>query len=221
MRWLSLKYEIRACEENKNESLWRDCDDFDSSKNIWNTYYQDKDGDGYTVGFWQYLCEEGEIVWYTRNENRLDCNDLNKDVYQSTYVYEDKDDDGYWNESTGNYICSWIGIPNNFVDWSLWFDCDDTDSAIGHGENLIEERVTLFRDNDGDGYWDRGARYYMTVYECLRRQPLLEWYVSNNLDCNDNDPSVYEWEFYYLDRDGDWHGTQSCKVERFLHASKS
>jgi len=61
----------------------------------------------------------------------------------------------------------------------------------------------FYRDKDGDGYGDR----YLTVMAYTAP----EGYVSNNLDCNDDNPGTTNLTFY-RDNDGDGYGNASITI---------
>jgi hypothetical protein len=133
-----------------------DCDDttLDTEKPT-TTFYFDKDGDGFPSSSGEY-CEkpEGyktadELVSTTR-----DCNDNNKDTWESLVYYQDLDGDGYITFSS--VVC--IGAPGptrdavikSILDAGyeygfpiLGFDCDDTTPVIGAYQPIKFERTKL------------------------------------------------------------------------------
>jgi len=133
-----------------------DCDDttLDTEKPT-TTFYFDKDGDGYPSFSGEY-CEKPE-GYKTANElvsTTRDCNDNNKDTWESLVYYQDLDGDGYITFSS--VVC--IGAPGPIRDAViksildagyeygfpiLGFDCDDTTPVIGAYQPIKFERTKL------------------------------------------------------------------------------
>jgi len=97
-------------------------------------------------------------------------------------------------------------------------DCDDADSGKNPGVEEIEDDgidqdctgsdlMTWYEDSDSDGYGNSGV----TVME--DGQP--ENYVSDNTDCDDEDPYEHPEQIWYVDEDGDGY-TSGVTIESCL-----
>lgn len=112
--------------------------------------------------------------------------------------YQDADNDGYGCSPGSSSVCQVItqnDKPDGYVSNSL--DCDDSDATIkpgaseacnGKDDNCngqVDEglpQTMFYRDADGDGYGDPNQ----FISSCL--QP--DGFVSDNTDCNDNNPGI-------------------------------
>lgn len=86
-------------------------------------------------------------------------------------------------------------------------DCDDANASVYAGapeicdgldndcNGIVDDQLNLFADMDADGFGDPNAPV-----------PCSGVGVSNNGDCDDNDPQVTTASTYYLDADGDGFG---------------
>ena len=206
-----------------------DCDDNDATVHSPQPYYADNDQDGYGAGTVIMLCSSTAPSGYSINNT--DCNDANTSVHpgasevcnglddncdgqidegvQSTF-YRDADGDSYGNASLTTLACS---APAGYVSNNT--DCNDNNSSIHPGASevcnglddncngQIDEGVqsTFYRDADGDTYGNPSV----TTLACSAPSG----YVSNNTDCNDNDPTVHTPQPYYADNDNDGYGAGS------------
>jgi len=187
-----------------------DCDGTVDDGAPFNTYYRDQDGDGFgdpSVSTQACTAPSGFVV------NDDDCDDDDNTVYPnapelcdgkdndcdgsvdegvlSTY-YRDLDTDGFGDASVSVQACV---APSGFV--SNDDDCDDTDNTVypnapeicdgkdNDCDGTIDENVqaTWYLDSDNDGFGDLSS----SVLSCT--QPT--GYVTNSLDCNDADNTVY------------------------------
>lgn len=162
-----------------------------------------------------------------------DCDRQTDEGVQSTF-YQDADLDGYGSSSTTQTACS---APFGYV--SAGTDCNDRDGAIHPSaqeicdgvdqdcDNQIDDGVqgTFYADADLDTYGNRQA----PAQACIAGSGL----VSNDVDCNDQDRTVYpgaaercdsqdndcdsqideagdpSQTVYYADSDGDGYGLSS------------
>jgi hypothetical protein len=189
-----------------------DCDGITDEENAEGcvTYYEDVDYDTYGVaGDTKCLCAPEEFYTTTMVG---DCDDNNSAInpgvvevcdevdnncdgqvdegVKNTY-YRDVDGDGYGNPYNITDACS---APPGYVSDNT--DCYDTEPNINPGvaevcdevdnncDGQVDEGVknTYFRDADGDGYGDMNK----ITDACLAPTG----YISDNTDCNDNDPNI-------------------------------
>jgi hypothetical protein len=177
------------------------------------TYFEDKDGDGYTSGktiedfpgldipgYKEIMfLDIGSIVKNTvtgLSSFIFDCDDNNTNIIRGMFYYEDKDEDGYITNSPPITACT---KPDGYTSEEniKGIDCDDNTF------NSEKPTTTYYLDSDGDGYPSSFGEYcekpvgYKSAAE-------LE---STERDCNDNNKDVWEQLWYYQDIDGDgYHG---------------
>lgn len=119
--------------------------------------------------------------------------------------YQDSDGDGFGNTSVSILDCV---QPGGYV--SVAGDCNDNNANINPGatefcngiddncNNQIDEGVsssTYYQDADSDGFGNPAV----FINTCS----LIPGYVTNNLDCDDTNPSVNPNTIWYLDADTD------------------
>jgi len=170
------------------------------------TYYRDMDGDGFgDAGNTQQACAQpsGYVT------NNTDCDDNDALEKPGQVWYKDHDGDDY---SDGATLTQCLRPVNYYVATELAAtsgDCNDNNAAINPAateicdgidnncDGNIDEGVltTYYRDMDGDGFGNPA----MTQQACA--QPT--GYVTNNTDCDDNDPFEKPGQVWYADHDGD------------------
>jgi len=140
-----------------------------------------------------------------------DCDD-NDPTVQILSWYSDVDGDGYGSTVSVVQQCD---QPIGYV--SLAGDCDDGDANVSPGVEEIcngfdddcndeiddaLDQVTLWPDEDGDGYGDPDGKSYD---DC----DIYDGYIDNEDDCDDDDESIGAETTYYPDADGDGYGDPS------------
>ncbi|MFI5171078.1 MAG: MopE-related protein [Chitinophagales bacterium] len=159
------------------------------------TYYLDYDSDGFgndTVFIT--TCNLIPPAGYVADAT--DCNDNNNLLHEPTLYFADADGDLFGDYFISDLFCSLVAPPG-YATNNL--DCDDGNILVNPVTNevcnsvddncniLIDEDIpvqTLFIDVDGDLYGDE----LIDSITCMLE---LFGYVSNNLDCDDNDSLVY------------------------------
>jgi hypothetical protein len=152
-----------------------------------------------------------------------------------TTFYQDADGDGFGNPAAPQQACA---APNGYVSNNT--DCNDNNPAVSPAateacngvdddcDGSVDEGVliTYYQDADGDGFGNPAA----AQQACSQPQG----FVTNNQDCDDNNPAVYpgakeqcngldddcdgnadegQTSTYYQDSDGDGFGDGSTSVQ--------
>lgn len=180
------------------------------------TYYRDSDGDTWGVtGDSRCLCAPAAPYSATRSGDCVDsnpqinpgaqerCNGVDDDCdgvtdppgsAGCTTYYRDTDGDTYGVTGDTRCLCS----PSSPYTATRGGDCNDNDRNVHPGapelcngidddcDGIVDENVAMipwYVDSDGDGY---GARNSDPIQACA--QPPGR--VSNNTDCDDNDPNI-------------------------------
>ena len=178
--------EIAEVNENNNEfrfigayDLVKGCNDQDAHDNSIPSHIP--------VNFEQcFYCDDGV---QNGNETGIDCGGVCGLCCDNIY-YRDVDGDGFGNDNISVVACN---QPNGYV--SNGIDCNDNNANIYPGNvescdnidndcNMLTDECceTYYVDNDGDGFGSN-----TTVESCAQ----LFNYVTNNTDCNDNNPNIY------------------------------
>ena len=198
------------------------CDGVDNNcdgnidEGVTTTYFRDLDVDGFgDANVTLEACTQptGYVT------NSLDCDDNDPLEFPGQVWYKDFDGDLF---SDGVSISSCIR-PNNYYASSelngTSGDCDDEeplsfpgnpevcDGIDNNCDMLIDEGVLImfFRDMDNDTYGD------INVYTQACSQPA--GYVTNSLDCDDNDPLEFPGQIWYKDLDGDEYGDGTLLID--------
>jgi hypothetical protein len=200
-----------------NVSNCCDCDDHDPNVHEQQTFYRDRDGDGFGTAFDRrqfclsdpppgYVANsldcDDDVVTYADNDldgygagdpvpcgvaDHTDCDDGDPSIHSVIAYYRDADGDGFGTQSDIIAACS-TTPPDGYVTNAN--DCDDTQAT--------------YSDFDGDGYGNKfGGKVPCGVPE--------------HTDCNDQDPSIHAEKTFYADVDGDGFGdlnypTTSCSA---------
>ncbi len=198
------------------------CDGVDNNcdgnidEGVQNTYFRDLDVDGFgdpNVTTMACTLPSGYVT------NSLDCDDNDPLEFPGQTWFKDFDGDLF---SDGVSISSCIR-PNNYYASSelngTSGDCDDEeplsfpgnpevcDGIDNNCDMVIDEGVLImfFRDMDNDTYGD------INVYTQACSQPA--GYVTNSLDCDDNDPLEFPGQIWYKDLDGDEYGDGTLLID--------
>jgi Tol biopolymer transport system component len=187
------------------------------------------------------ISADGRFVAFQGLANQLVAGDSNGswDVFVNDRLrpcYRDSDLDGFGDPQVMDQSAD-PGCASGFVDNAS--DCDDTNPSVYPGapelcdgldndcDGSTDEGVTptFFADQDGDGFGDPAV----AVATCI----MPPGFVTNNLDCDDSNPSVYPGApelcdnldndcdgsadegiifAYYLDMDGDGFGLSSTEI---------
>lgn len=198
-----------------------DCDDTLADRNPDTLWYLDDDGDGY--GDEQAIATASCLAPSINHiDNNLDCNDSEASINPTTVWYEDFDNDNYGLTTETQASCN---EPLGYT--AEDGDCNDINPAIhpeaievcdqedNNCDNNIDEGFpgsTVYLDADNDQYGDPSMPLDLL---CNESTPV--GYVSNNMDCNDNNIDINPETLWYEDSDGDSYGsnalgasTESC-----------
>ena len=156
-----------------NQNL--DCDDNNAS--IWylTILYIDEDGDNYGVDL-QNVCR-GSSIPLGFAPSGSDCDDTDESIYFLQNLHPDNDGD-FYGVSTIISVCRGITVPIGYSDSYNTSDCDDNNA-------LIWDLDQLYVDADGD---TKGAGVAVAV---CRGNTIPSGYDNENVDCDDNDATVY------------------------------
>src|SRR5690606_16669082 len=162
-------------------------------------FFFDGDGDGY---FDFEDCDDNDPAINPGAPEVCDgidnnCSGVADDGLTIYTYFIDNDGDGFGNLAFSVDTCDAVA-PAGFVANNL--DCDDNDENIhpdaaevcdGIDNNCsgvaddTDEMFTYFIDNDGDGFGDLS----FSMDTCATEAPA--GFVTNDLDCNDNDETIY------------------------------
>lgn len=205
-------------------------------------FFIDEDQDG---AFQQDDCDDANALVYPGAPEICDgidnnCNGVVDEGIPIMIYFRDEDGDGFGNAMLAIDTCT-LAPPAGYV--ANGADCDDSDSTINPtdsedcvpiadncGPDLLITR--FFQDKDLDNFGDPAV--FMDT--CLMAPPM--GYVTNDLDCDDNDdqrhPAAIEicdgvdnncdgavdenliWTNYYLDSDGDGFGNPTIVISSCL-----
>jgi hypothetical protein len=195
-QWGDPNQQIRQCEKPEGY-VDNQLDHDDTTDKITHiapqNFYRDQDQDQYG--------DPGAFVFYSELpegyvSNALDCNDQDAALHPDTIWYQDNDGDG-WGGTVSTTQCA---TPTGHV-----INSQDLDDTTIHIDNRPPR--SFFRDQDQDRYGDPKDSLYYSY------QP--EGYVTNKLDCDDQNKYRSPQTLWYQDSDGDGLGdpnstTASC-----------
>jgi hypothetical protein len=175
------------------------------------TFYQDIDGDGFgNPSITQQACSvPGGFV-----TNNTDCDDNDPLEKPGQMWFDDTDNDGYGQTgaTTLTQCLRPVGYKAAIELISTTGDCNDNNNAINPAATEVCDGI----DNDCDGSTDEGVQttYYADVDADGFGNPSSSTqactqpggYVTNNTDCNDNDPLEKPGQVWYDDTDNDGYG---------------
>ena len=208
------------CNDNNNainpaateicDGIDNDCDG-STDEGVLTTYYRDMDGDTFGDPANTTTACSQPTGYVTNNS---DCDDNDPLEKPGQVWYADTDNDGYGEIGTASITqCLRPAGYRAAVELtSTTGDCNDTNNAINPGATEVcdgidndcdgltdeGEETTWYRDMDGDTYGDPAN----TTTACS--QPT--GYVTNNSDCDDNDPLEKPGQVWYADTDNDGYG---------------
>jgi len=203
-------------DEDINPAAAEVCDGIDNNcdgnidEGVLTTYYRDMDGDGFgNPAMTQQAC--AQPTGYVTNNTDCDDNDALEKPGQVWYA--DADNDGYSSGVTLTQCLRPAGYKVAAELTATTGDCNDGDEDINPAaaevcdgidnncDGNIDEGVltTYYRDMDGDGFGNPA----MTQQACA--QPT--GYVTNNTDCDDNDPLEKPGQVWYADADNDGYSS--------------
>ena len=159
-------------------------------------YYVDADHDGFGSTSTEMVCSLTATIGYSTNNT--DCDDANKDVWQSATLYIDVDGDGY--DAGRKTVCYGAAIPVGYKATTLGSDCNDGNVAVYTNGNF-------YIDADGDTY---GTGTLQPV--CYNGTGTPVGYSTNNTDCNDGNVAIHAKVLYYVDGDRDGFGSTTTAM---------
>ena len=206
------------CNDNAsaiNPAATEVCDGIDNNCNgstdegVQTTYYRDMYADGFGNPSNTTLACALPTGYVTNN---TDCDDNDALEKPGQVWFADVDNDGYSNGTTLTQCLRPAGYKVAAELTATSGDCNDNAAAINPTASEVCDGV----DNDCDGMTDEGllTTYYrdmdgdtfgnaaMTQQACS--QPT--GYVTNNTDCDDNDPLEKPGQIWYDDTDNDGYG---------------
>jgi regulation of enolase protein 1 (concanavalin A-like superfamily) len=208
------------CNDNNaaiNPAATEICDGIDNNCNgmtdegvTFTTYYRDMDNDGFGDPMDSQSTCDGPPTGYVANDD--DCDDTNDALNPNTVWFLDADNDNYYT-GTGITQCESPGAGYRYTGILGGNDCNDNNAAINpdateicdgidnNCNGMIDEGVqtTFYRDMDGDGFGDPAN----TTMACS----VPMGYVTNNTDCDDNDPLEKPGQVWYADLDNDGYSS--------------
>ncbi len=177
--------------------LGTDCDDGNAYKHTEVSGYVDADGDSYAGDTEAVtLCTDGNLPsgYLTDGENNgLDCNDADHNVFYPMDVWVDADNDGYTIGSEPVSLCTDSTVPSGYQAEQNGLDCDDGDAAL-------HTSMMGWVDSDNDGYTVGASAVAVCTDGSL---PTGYQAAENGPDCDDGDNRYYSELPGYPDADDD------------------
>lgn len=196
-----------------------DCDDTNRYIGRARTFYADADRDGHgNPNRKRISCTQpsGYV------SNSADCDDTKAKMNGSTAWYFDRDHDGWGSKEIAYFGCylNEQDIIRKLIEQEKSTSKQEFDFNFYHDDASIAELLNVvsnnddyndstryitnippkwfFRDADGDGFGNGSVKVYYS------NQP--SGYVTNSLDCNDNNRAIHPNTIWYKDQDGDGWG---------------
>ncbi|MBK7808987.1 MAG: T9SS type A sorting domain-containing protein [Saprospiraceae bacterium] len=214
------------CNDNNNtinpaatevcDGIDNDCDG-STDEGVQTTYYTDVDQDGFgnPSSSTQACAQPGGYV-----TDNTDCDDNDPLEKPGQIWYDDTDNDGYGQTGAASITQCLrpVGYKATIELISTTGDCNDNNNTINPAATEVCDGI----DNDCDGSTDEGVQttYFADVDQDGFGNPSSSTqacaqpggYVTDNTDCDDNDPLEKPGQVWYKDNDNDNYGQTGAPI---------